>query len=478
KMLYDKTNGFVSFENYNDNYYRSVNSFKKSRRKSDVFELLRFYIDLDVYSSRFLDENKDFFDSLDNKINKDYSNLEQIMNIRHDFVKQNLFKYIKKINLPEPSEIVFSGRGYYLYWNIKNKNEPTTEEQKQKYKTFYGVPKFLLNSYELVETNLVNLFDYFGADKKATDVSRLLRVEETINQKSFLLSTTIYKSNNYYLFEEIADCVLPYSYNQVLKHKTEFKPITDRQKSNLLNAKNKEIIKGVDIEKLSSKEASALINESMNINLNKKYKYDNKKYIINLLDKALKLGFIREGNRNIFYYYYGIGYKRNYDEIQDIGTIEKNVINKLNKKIQLDENEALNSFKSGLNSKTTNITKKQINASLGLNKEQIERIKKPKGTRNTKRRVKEVYMLMKARWRVEKNVPISALVKKYNLAQGSIQKIKKSISLFFEEQTDNTKKYEYILRNKNEFKIGVHKKKRKSSKCSSCGGLSRVEIYI
>lgn len=468
-----KTNATITYEEYANNYYRSVNSFISSRRKENIFELLRFYLDIDIYDSQFKNDYIALFNSYDDRLEKDYSNINDVLDEQHNFVIEHLLNHISTLKLPQPSEIVFSGRGYYIYWDIKNKNEPTTEYQKQMYETYYGVPKFLVNSYELVEKQLVELFTYFGSDPKATDVSRLLRDEDTVNQKSFLMANSVFKNDFKYLFEEIADVVLPFTYEEVKVFKTSSQGITSNQRNNLLDPRNINLIKDIDIDCLTRAEAYELINSSVKNKNNKVYKYDNRKYIVKYLDKALKLNYVKEGNRNSFYYYYAIGIKRMYDNEDDIN-IEA-IIYKLNKKIGLDQNEAFNSFKSGLKSKTCNISKKQLATALGLSNEQIIRINKPKRNRTSRNKVKKVYLLMKVNWRIDKNLSIKSLVKKYELSQGSIQKIKKVIKEQFNDINDI--KIKRIVSTKEGIKDSVHKKIKKSTKCSSCGGLShRVDI--
>ena len=82
---------------------------------------------------------------------------------------------------------------------------------------------------------------------------------------------------------------------------------------------------------------------------------------------------------------------------------------------------------------------------------------------------------MKVNWRIDKNLSIKALVSKYELSQGSIQKIKYKIK----EQIDVSIKNEFtsnVTLNET-IKNSVHKKISKSKNCSSCGGLShRVDV--
>lgn len=69
--------------------------------------------------------------------------------------------------LPVPTMVASSGRGMYLVWTLST-----------------VVPRSSLPAWQLIENNLIDLLLPFGADKKAKDAARVLRVSKTENSKS------------------------------------------------------------------------------------------------------------------------------------------------------------------------------------------------------------------------------------------------------------------------------------------------------
>ena len=65
-----------------------------------------------------------------------------------------------------PTMIVDSGRGLHVYWRIKN------------------APYGALYSWQEIEDMLYHRLKHLGADRQATDATRLLRLPNTINSKS------------------------------------------------------------------------------------------------------------------------------------------------------------------------------------------------------------------------------------------------------------------------------------------------------
>ena len=80
--------------------------------------------------------------------------------------KNLILEHCQKNNIPIPSEIVFSGNGAHVKYFFKHRM-PQSEFQRWSY----------------LEKNLYELFKEIGADSKATDGARVLRVEGTMNCK-------------------------------------------------------------------------------------------------------------------------------------------------------------------------------------------------------------------------------------------------------------------------------------------------------
>lgn len=68
--------------------------------------------------------------------------------------------------IPHPTMVVNSGRGIHVYWRIEH------------------APKQALSTWQELEDYLYKQLKHLGADKKATDATRILRLVETINSKN------------------------------------------------------------------------------------------------------------------------------------------------------------------------------------------------------------------------------------------------------------------------------------------------------
>ena len=105
--------------------------------------------------------------------------------------------------IPEPSLIVFSGRGIYCKWMW---NTP--------------LPRAAAGHAVAVNKELVKRFQQWGADPAAVDVSRILRVVGTTNSKSGERAEILWQAERNgevltYDFELFAGEVLPFTLEQV-----------------------------------------------------------------------------------------------------------------------------------------------------------------------------------------------------------------------------------------------------------------------
>ena len=122
-----------------ENVYISMNTFYRTLRRIDTIkELMCNYIDLDTYNTKF-------------------TNDQILMNLNDNY-------FGKKI--PTPNLIVKSGRGLNLIWSI----EP--------------VPYMALPLWKAIQEYLYSQLKEFGADRKALDPTRILRVPGSINSKN------------------------------------------------------------------------------------------------------------------------------------------------------------------------------------------------------------------------------------------------------------------------------------------------------
>jgi hypothetical protein len=111
--------------------------------------------------------------------------------------------YCRDEGIPEPSLIVFSGRGVYLKWCWSS-----------------PIPRPAAGRAVAVNRALVKRFTAWGADPAAVDVSRLLRVVGTTNSKSGERAAILWQAERdgvlvTYDFDSFAEEVLPYSLAQI-----------------------------------------------------------------------------------------------------------------------------------------------------------------------------------------------------------------------------------------------------------------------
>ncbi len=186
------------------NQFITVNTFSHKTRKSEnVFNLMEFYIDLDIYNSDYYKtEYSDLYPS-DNEYR-----------INHRFLKKLIKSICTRENIPFPSKIMYSGNGYYLFWKIRAQNSVDDEGR-----LFKGAPKQMAGLYKAVQRQLVKAFTVMGADSSAIDVSRVLRAEGSTNTKTGEYVETIYETNKHFDIKEFASNVLPYSYNEAIQYK-------------------------------------------------------------------------------------------------------------------------------------------------------------------------------------------------------------------------------------------------------------------
>lgn len=97
-----------------------------------------------------------------------------------------------KAGLPEPSLVVFSGRGLQVKWLFDS-----------------ALPRPALPRWNLVQRELCRRLTEIGGDPKASDGSRVLRLVGTTNTKSGAVVSVIHSPLHTYSFDKLADSVLP-----------------------------------------------------------------------------------------------------------------------------------------------------------------------------------------------------------------------------------------------------------------------------
>ena len=153
KQDFDKEDVYISMSTF----------YKPMRRIETIKELTCNFIDLDTYNTKF-------------------TKTQILMNLEEN--------YFNKI-IPRPSLIIDSGRGLSLAWLIER------------------VPYMALPLWKAIQEYLYSQLKEFGADRKALDATRILRVPGSINSKSGTRVKILEKYDYVYTLREIQREFLP-----------------------------------------------------------------------------------------------------------------------------------------------------------------------------------------------------------------------------------------------------------------------------
>ena len=132
--------------------YATVNQFTFTRKLENLLYTTMFYSDLDIYHTEFKDISK-----------------EELI--------EKVLKYCFDNKIPEPNLIIYSGNGFYLKWLFSAKCN--------RY-------EFTLDKYKIAQKAINSLFQFLGADPKALDASRVLRLPGSVNSKTGKKCEVIY----------------------------------------------------------------------------------------------------------------------------------------------------------------------------------------------------------------------------------------------------------------------------------------------
>ena len=119
----------------------------------------------------------------------------------------------------DPSIILFSGRGLQVKWFFKN-----------------PIPRQALPRWNFLERWIVDRFLDYGADPRAKDASRVLRVEHTINSKSGKFCRVVYENlddegeTKRYDFESMFNAVAPISRDEYRRQRDRLRIQTEAWK--------------------------------------------------------------------------------------------------------------------------------------------------------------------------------------------------------------------------------------------------------
>ena len=153
KQDFDKEDVYISMSTF----------YKPMRRIETIKEIGNLFLDLDTYNTKF-------------------TKTQILMNLEDN--------YYNKL-IPTPNLTIDSGRGLTLVWSIEK------------------VPYMALPLWKSIQEYLYSQLKEFGADRKALDATRVLRVAGSINSKSGTRVTILEKYDYKYTLREIQREFLP-----------------------------------------------------------------------------------------------------------------------------------------------------------------------------------------------------------------------------------------------------------------------------
>lgn len=106
---------------------------------------------------------------------------------------EQLLRLCETQKLPEPSIVVFSGRGLQCKWLLQT-----------------ALPQAALPRWNALQDVINERLASLGADAKAMDASRVLRLVQTVNSRSGEIVRVMYHSGLRYDFDALAKALLPF----------------------------------------------------------------------------------------------------------------------------------------------------------------------------------------------------------------------------------------------------------------------------
>lgn len=174
RHLYDETtDGYIQILKFNDNEIIKIKNTNLKYIKEITQEFINeenvFISPNTIYVPFRRVENIRQFRAL-------FLDLDNIEGDKH-YTAYKVFELAEKGIVPTPTMIVDSGRGIHIYWRIEN------------------APYQALYTWQEIEDMLYHRLKHLGADKKATDACRVLRMPGTINTKNNSKCTLIWQDS-------------------------------------------------------------------------------------------------------------------------------------------------------------------------------------------------------------------------------------------------------------------------------------------
>lgn len=138
-----------------------------------------------------------------------------------------------KGEIPKPSMIIDSGRGLHLYWRIEH------------------APKGALYTWQELQDYLYYHLKYLGADIKATDSSRVLRLPNTINSKNGATCIVLEMNDFKYSMYELREQYLNYIKKDKPKNQVIIKEDPKVKVKHLFNSYSLHIARSSDLRTIA-----------------------------------------------------------------------------------------------------------------------------------------------------------------------------------------------------------------------------------
>lgn len=163
-----------------DTWLSQAEFFRRNRRLVNLSSIALQFVDVDYYHSRYA-------------------------GLSRDVVIYTMIRALEDAGVPLPSIILDSGRGLQAKWMLEA-----------------ALPRQALPRWNAVQSHLVDALADFGADARAKDGSRVLRLVDTVNTRSGtrveVAFTTASPSTGElirYDFDSLADLVLPFTRSEL-----------------------------------------------------------------------------------------------------------------------------------------------------------------------------------------------------------------------------------------------------------------------
>ena len=140
----------------------------------------------------------------------DTYNVPELRDLTPEHLTELALRECVSVGLPEPSVIVFSGRGLQLKWLLQ-----------------HPLPRPALPRWNRCQAEVVSRLRSIGSDMAARDASRVLRLVNTVNSKSREICRVTYIHADgaglpaQYSFDSMADRVLPFTREQLAQLRIE-----------------------------------------------------------------------------------------------------------------------------------------------------------------------------------------------------------------------------------------------------------------